>query len=313
MPRSVYFFPSTLATFHVRNSAGATARTHRVFVVSGRLARALQMGDASDVATWIRDMYPRIAGVIHPVAQLLREYADRDDVEVEFRLGRRTTGAWNSDVGFALQDGFLKRCAMDYDQATPCTLHFGQWREHADYSFGLSDGGTARTRVEYNSDTCTVKPVTVRKKLLHRVELYLVDTQYAIRVDASSELPIAEDNIPSCVRPERVAIKQRSSALHTPGGGSCPAWRYDLTIAWAAATRAEVEARQRDSRVAPEYIVELEYVGSVDDLQRFGADYMALSGLLKVADIPGLVNSPMTLASSPQFSARRADRASASR
>ena len=265
-------------------------------------------GNAVQPPEWIVANYPQLSSVVHPVAQLLREYAGKPSVEVEFRLGLRVGGAWSSNVGFGVQDCFLKKCTTEFDRTCPSALCFNQWREHADYSFDAGVKiGEVRTRVEYDTDACTVRSQTVRKRLLQRIEVSILDTPYAIRVDACQEQPLDDKHIPEAVNPSRVALKHRCSAHHTPRESTHPMWRYDLTVLWSGPSRTDAEIAQADTEVAPEYIVEIEYVGNRDDLSRFGADYVALSAIIKVADVVGRMDSPVALFSPANALPRSAD------
>jgi hypothetical protein len=234
---------------------------------------------------WLESNHPGLCGAVLPLAGLLRRYSEApENAELEFRLGIRRGGRVSADVGFSASDEFLQRCGSGGDCAE-APLCFSEWREHMDYYYRLEGGTRVRTRVSYDSDKCTVGTVTVCKELCERIELTCGD--WCVRCDHSTERPVPEAEVPDFIKPEHVALASRAVARYGP-------WRYDVTMRWDAESRTAVEALQRSSESEPQYLVEIEFVGSREDVERHGACYLMCSGLLKALDVVGCTGVPVT-------------------
>lgn len=239
-----------------------------------------------EVPQWIARNHESLLSAVHPIAQAIRSACDVPHAELEFRLGVDCGGNFRSDVGFSVHDDFVRLCSGG---AEPTSLHFGEWVQIVTHYYTIGDR-QVRTRVDARSDSLSVRAVTIAKRRLHRCEVRCRGTPWRVRVDLSEEPPVPVDQLPETVLPTRVTITHRSSATYG-GTEEAPLWRYDLSVVWHGRTRTEAEARQRDESVAPEYMLELEYIGGPAGLAEHGAEYLACSGLLKILDTVGLTSA----------------------
>lgn len=238
----------------------------------------------STVPPWVTLNYEPIATCILRVADLLRQYGGRDNIELELRLcSRPDSGNLVSNVGFEVSDSFVQQCSNE----GPKALVFGQWAEHVDYFYNDLRGLGIRTRVSYDSDTCTVDTCSVHKTRIIRDDVAVGSQPYGIRVCVSREEPVEKEHLPPFANPSSVRISQRCTATTATccEGEEIPVWRYDITMSWIGASRSEAEQKQRDTQDGVEYTIELEYIGGLRAVERLGAHYVACSGLLKVLDI----------------------------
>lgn len=241
-----------------------------------------------EVPQWVAHNHPNIAAVVFPLAQLLRANADAPNCELEFRLlVADPDGRLSANVRFEAQDALLRRCADEQPAgAGVCVggLRFSPWCEHADYFHD-----DTRTRVEYNSDSYAVTAASIRKRRLGRVDVECGD--WVVRLDAKQETPVPAAELPDAAHTSRVCLAHRCSAVCAASDGGPPMWRYDCTQTWAAATRGAAEEAQSGGS-APQYHIEIEYIGGAERLQQLGADYVACSGLLKALDVVGCASAP---------------------
>lgn len=239
-----------------------------------------------EVPPWIAQNHAPLSSTVHPIAQVIRSACDVPHAELEFRLGVDRGGRFCSDVGFSVHDDFVRLCSGGAD---PAGLYFGEWVQTVTHYYTIGER-QVRTRVEARSGSLSVRAATVAKRRLHRCEVRCRGTPWRVRVDLSEEPPVPAHELPDTVLPTRVAIAHRSSATYG-GTEGAPLWRYDLSVVWHGRTRTEAEARQRDSSVVPEYMLELEYIGGPAGLAERGAEYLACSGLLKILDTVGLTSA----------------------
>lgn len=243
------------------------------------------MAEPERLPAWLERNYPALCGAVLPLAGLLRRHCEEPaHAELEFRLGTRRGGRFSADVGFGASDEFLQRCGSRGDSADS-PLCFSEWREHMDYYYTLEGGTRVRTRVSYDSDKCTISTATVAKELSERIELAC--GTWSVRCDRSTERPVPAEEVPEFVKPEHVALASRATARYGP-------WRYDVTMRWDAESRTAVEALQRSSESEPQYLVEIEFVGTRGDVERHGACYLMCSGLLKILDVVGCTDATVT-------------------
>lgn len=245
------------------------------------------MGSVSDrspaakLPVWM-DNYPGLVGVVHPIAQLLRDAMEHDDAEFEFRL-MRTLPEWSSNTDNVYSE-FLSRCN---DARTGNGLSFGGWAEHTDFCFNHNDC-SMRSRVTYDANTYDVRTSTTTKEPIGRVDIVVADSPWGIRVDARREVEVKNTDVPDVVLPTRVSMNTRCSGEWPP---SNPVWRYDITLQYSGDNRLDAERNQRDGSVAAVAVIELEFVGTSEYVRTHGAVRAVVSGLLKVLDIVGCQGS----------------------
>lgn len=240
------------------------------------------------------------ADPVHQIAQIFREYAKDPDVELEFRLGRaREDGSWSSDIGFKFQDSMLARCGSRGEGQTD-VLVFSTWAERCDHYHG-----DMRTRIMYNGDSCTVNVVHARKVKLARVQFRICGTDILIRMDASREMVVDPEEVPEHAVSDSVHITHYCAADYQSRHDGTTLWRYDAAIRWSGSSRSEAEKKQRSVDLSPEYVIELEYVGSVDTVERYGAERLVVSGIVKLMDIVGAAGSPICDVTSRVFGHRQ--------
>jgi hypothetical protein len=247
--------------------------------------------EAEEPPEWLTQNYPGLAKVTMAVTECLRKSVSDPAHELEIRLGR-VSDRFNPDCEFELIDQFMNKCGG----TKRGTLTFTPWVEHVDY-FYLFDQDTVRSRVEYDSDTCEVSTTTTKKQLVTRHGLRCAASEWNLRVDLSAEQVIQASKLPKLVHPTRVCISHRCSAnaVCKHGDTDEPIWRYDITMRWDAATRTAAEAKQRNTETPPAHVIELEYVGGAQAIERHGAVYIACSGLLKALDIVNMTGTQLEL------------------
>jgi hypothetical protein len=104
-----------------------------------------------------------------------------------------------------------------------------------------------------------------------------------VRVSIKHELPVAEAELPDRVDTmQLVRIKQRKSFVYaSPSGGT---WSYDVTLVYAASTyTAALELVRLGT--STQYEIEIECVAPVEQCTARGTQKLALSLLLKLADL----------------------------
>ena len=216
---------------------------------------------------------------IHEMAQIVRDHIKDPESEIEFRLGTREDGKWKSNLGFKFQDKILSQSGS-MDKPRKGSLVFTRWSERCDhYHSGM------RTRMNYDGDECRVVLEHIRKIKVRRAQFDVGDTGYSIRLDVSREQKVDEQEIPDYVNSDSVHLIQYCTAEYTSRHGGQKMWRYDLSMRWKGATRAEAELKQRAANSSPEYTIELEYIGTANMVEQYGAQRLVVTGIAKMLDI----------------------------
>jgi hypothetical protein len=228
------------------------------------------------------DSYPGIVPVVHPIAQLLRDAVEHEDAEFELRL-MRTLPKWSANTNGVYSE-FMSRCN---DTRPGNGLSFSGWAEHTDFFFTHNDR-PMRSRVTYDGNTYDVQTTTSTKEPIGRVDLFVADSPWGIRVDARREVNVENTDVPDVVLPTRVCMSTRCSGVWPP---SKPVWRYDVTLQYSGDSRLDAERNQRDASVPPVAVIELEFTGTENYVRTHGAVRAVVSGLLKVLDIVGCQGS----------------------
>lgn len=114
---------------------------------------------------------------------------------------------------------------------------------------------------------------------------------YDVRVSLNDEAAVPVTEFPVRIDAVNlVRIKQRRSFRYKPAGESAALWSIDLTLVWSAPTHLEALRALRNN-VVPVYEVEIECLRPQsllgDRRQVTGVDVLALSLLLKIADLFG--------------------------
>ena len=253
----------------------------------------------SSVAVACRHVVPCIDAVKRLMGTL--KAIDRSEfVELEARLGVRTSdGRFHAGVDRT----FAARVLCKLETAT-CWTHVRDWTEQVDRFYALASGVSARTSTIAGVDTVTGQPTT---SVVHvtKVEIGHVDVTWAaplsadssvasiscaqdgsvhdVRVSIKHELPVPESELPDRVDVmQLVRIKQRKSFVYvSPSGGT---WSYDVTLVYAASTYAAALELVRLG-TSTQYEIEIECVQPVEQHTKRGAQQLALSLLLKIADL----------------------------
>lgn len=216
---------------------------------------------------------------LHEMAQMIRDHIADPSIEVEFRLGTNKEGRWSSNIGFAYQDKIISQSGS-VDNPKNGGLSFTRWSERCDhYHNGM------RTRLLYDGEDCKVIIDHIRKEKIVRAQLDVDKTELAIRLDISRETKVSACDVPNTAITDSVHIVHFCSADYTSKHGGQRMWRYDMSIRWSGATRSEAESRQRSSDYTPEYSIELEYIGTPDMVEQYGAQRLVVSAIAKLMDI----------------------------
>lgn len=244
---------------------------------------------------WLCKYHPHVAEVTNHIAQLLREYAESDDgqLEFEFRLGRWTTGsAFVPDVGQVLYERLIGRssagCSTSGHPGAPL---FCIETPQTDYWYMQTVGDTERelrTRVTYDHANLDIITNTIYKQPLGRVDIKIGDIPWGIRFDAKREVAMdIETRYNTVVPTTRCCISSKCVAVIVSQRNDGRAmWKIEATRRWDGATRSEAE-RKAVSGEPCVYGVEIEYVGGKAAMETCGAAYVACSGLLKALSILG--------------------------
>lgn len=244
---------------------------------------------------WLRENHPNMAEAAHHIAQLLREYAESSDeqLEFEFRLGRWTAGsAFAPGVGQVLYERLIGRsstgCTPSGHSGAPL---FGIELPQTDYWYMQTVDETERelrTRVVYDHANLDIVSDTIYKTPLGRVDIKIGDSPWGIRFDAKREVAVAIDTRYKITVPTtRCSVSSKSVAvLVSQRNGGRPMWKIEATRRWDGTTRSEAEQRAVSGEACV-YGVEIEYVGGKEAMETCGAAYIACSGLLKALSILG--------------------------
>jgi hypothetical protein len=238
------------------------------------------------------------SGVVHRIAQIFREYAKDPEVELEFRLGRaRSNGTWSSNIGFDVQDSVLARCGSR-GEGQADVLAFSTWAERCDHYHS-----NMRTRIEYDGDSCSIATVHARKVKLARVQFRIEGTDVLIRLDASREQAVDPSDVPDHAESDSVHITHYCAADYKSQHDGTKLWRYDAAIRWSGSSRSEAEKNQRSIDYTPDHVLELEYIGTAETVERYGAERLVVSGIIKLMDMVGATGSSLCDVTSRVFDA----------
>jgi hypothetical protein len=253
-------------------------------------------------AACVHSMYPHVAAAVHATAGLLDtlKTVERPEcVELEARLGvRGLDGKFHTGVDKV----FAARVLCKLETAT-CWTRVSDWTEQVDRFYALPSGASVRTStiagVDASSGQAATTVVHITKHELGHADFAWVappgaDTLTSIlcaqdgsvheaRVSIKHELPVPEADLPDRVDTmQLVRIKQRKSFVYaSPGGGT---WSYDVTLVYAASTyTAALELVRLGT--STQYEIEIECVAPVTQHSARGTQKLALSLLLKIADL----------------------------
>ena len=215
--------------------------------------------------------YPHLASVIPHVREIVKQSRNNSckDSELEIRFGRFVNGEYVSGVSRDFMDGVLTMIQTNTDFVAT------DWCEFHDFTYKLTNGKDARTRVSFDTDDLVVQTVTAQKHKISQAIFKDVATDHALRMSYSREIPVANDNIPTLVNTDLVRIQQRRSFIYE----KC--WSFDFSLTWQGKTKTEAEQRQQS--VDPVFEVEIELIDNAY-VQKHDDSWIAVSFLLKALD-----------------------------
>ena len=201
--------------------------------------------------------------------QFVASRRDRDDVELEMRLGNRSD-AFRAGVPRYV----FEQLERDLVQSPDLVADPG-YAEVVDYFYTLPEGTNVRTRVHYDSVAMRLATEHVSKQVLHSlVAAVSSDPGDTCRVEVSREL-VVEAPPPSTLI-NYVRVKQRRSFVDRRDEEG-DVWRYELSRTWSGITRDAVEYNQHNSE--PTYEVECELVDAAGAYLRARTDARVAASL----------------------------------
>lgn len=226
-------------------------------------------------------VYPELKDSLGPAVSAVQAWKATPHSELEVRFGKKN-GFFSSSVSREFVDSCIRKLET-------CDMtRSSDWEETQDFFFPHR-GEKARSRVGYDPHSLDVRMETVVKGTLlsHDVE---TGDKFDIRVGVARETPVRREDVPPCVNPTWVRIKQRRS-FFLGGKGDSYVWRYDFSMVWEGASRTEAEQKQKNCDPSFEFEIELvdrEYATGKEDA------YVAASLLLKAHDfLTPLIPTPI--------------------
>lgn len=260
----------------------------------------------------LREAAVATAAVVDVAKRALSQTGERENVELEGRLGRITTaGHFDSDVGDAF--GAIVQMLESY----PRWSRIVDWHDSEDVFFLAQFEGAARevrSRVSYGDAGLSVHSITKRRLASAELQLRSTDpgccalehtedvvgVQLDARITASLERTVPLEALPPAVKPTGVRIKRRKSfylaSLAVPG----ETFRFDCTLVWQSDNKRNVEKMQLEGAV-PRHEVEVECLlpGKYLESCRGDSTYLALSLILKLLDFSTALNPHTSVAFVP--------------
>ena len=229
------------------------------------------------------DVYPEFGACVAQAADVVRAWRGAPAHELEVRLGTAQARRFEPGVPSALMHEVVSLLDTNTTEVSSTP-----WRQVHDYYYACN-GRQIRTRVHFNSDDLSVVTKHVEKrKVMQRTfrASHAVDGAYRpdLRVALSEERVVDAADVPNCVQPSHVRLRQRKSYLV----GRCvndrhvPDWRFDFTMSWDADTRDAAELLQKTQ--SPVFEVECELINPQYTVAR-SDEHIATSLLLKVKDL----------------------------
>lgn len=248
--------------------------------------------------------FPHVAAAVPKVtAQLRAVHTQKTPAtcEVEARLGRTVTDEATGRRYFrtGVDEGFVAKllCVLATSDAFSVQT---PWIQSVDRFYLLPSGLQVRTTttVPYveGQDVIAKPPkydVTHMIKTGISSGTYVWDgaeggdapPPYEVRVSVKNEEPVFATELQERVDElDLVRVKHRKTFGYTPKGEDKPVWNIDVTMVWQRPSHLEAMAALQAGE-PPTYEVEVECTRPAEFIRRRGCETVALSLLLKVADL----------------------------
>ena len=271
--------------------------------------------DVASLFSHMRGATSSVAEALQELHGYLRRPLDGPSIELEMRLGSRSGGRYQSDVG---RSSFYT--ILEALESFSSWSHVTHWIESQDvfYSIMLPQGSESKDRKAEIRTTVgpnEANEITLKHQIKRRLKIidfvvtsprFPADGTHQIsegpdeeghtapalglRFCVSIETPVPLEILPAAVKPSLVRIKQRKKFILSSIGVERPAFSFDMSIIYSGESKFEAESKQA-SQTGGKYEVEIEclepllYLQSCDSQETI----LALSLLLKASDLLALL------------------------
>lgn len=262
--------------------------------------------------------YPHITLAVQTNHDIINEWKpDSSDgkYELEARLGLWSGHSFKSGVS----KNFVEKILLMFKNS-PYWFKISEWEDTHDYYYeggnfeeGLggpvhnNNDNVIRIRSTFTKDQLTgnktIKTEYIKKISIRKINLKFVDGTsgrdqwandlYDVRVSLNYEKTLTQEEIPECINPSSVRIKNRKSFYYKSDNlpSYDPIWKFDVTRSWTGYSKTDAEHKQRKNE-STVYEIELECLNPITLMkcsEKHNSFYVMCSMLLKMAD---LLNSP---------------------
>lgn len=248
-------------------------------------------------------------GAVKAVSSLIEYAANKPDATGEFEIEARYKPAQALDrAGMNVLLARFESNLAAFDTVT-------QWVETHDFFFylhlpkSLGKGGVGKEKTEVrctstpDSETLELKVENIVKTRIHSV--LLTDGSCNWKLCLSKETKVPSQYIPNeAIHSHQCRIKQRKSFIYASARSGI-SFRFDFTLVWQGATKAEAETAQRSESAEPLYEFEVEMITTHPDVE---TEYIAESFLAKLQDFTHCSLTVSHSSSAPMRARPHADR-----
>lgn len=222
--------------------------------------------------------YPTLADAIEATVPLVAKLRKNPSAELEARFGTVMGSTFETGVSRAVIDSIIEM------MQSSSYLTGGDWNEEQDFLFtDPSSSVPTRSRVQYSSETMTVRTETVQKASLGKATFSILEsnakrgqTAEAVRVSLKEETTVQPPS--ACVQTNLVRIKQRRRFVTLDN-----MWAFDFAITWSGETKTIAE--QRQAKNDPVFEIECELINPAEALAVHDDGRIATSLLLKMQQL----------------------------